>query len=84
MTRLEVIKTNMEENIKALIRLQEEQLKAYEEIINSNSLDEADEIMQEKEEDFRYSTALNDIMAYEKENFKNLMDLAWEEKSYAN
>ncbi len=84
MTRLEVIKTNMEENIKALIRLQEEQLKAYEEIINSNSLDEADEIMQEKEEEFRYSTALNDIMAYEKENFKNLMDLAWEEKSYAN
>ena len=37
MTRLETIKTYMEENRKALTRLQEEQLKAYEEILNSNS-----------------------------------------------
>ena len=60
MTRLETIKTNMEENIKALTRLQEEQLKAYEEILNSNSLDEADEIIQECQYKFDFTTALKD------------------------
>jgi hypothetical protein len=84
MTRLETIKINMEENIKALTRLQEEQLKAYEEILNSNSLDEADEIIQECQYKFDFATALKDIETEEKENFKNLIDLAWEEKSHAN
>ena len=84
MTRLEVIKTNMEENIKALIRLQEEQLKAYEEILKSNSLDEADEMIQEYQCKFDFATVLKDIEVEEKENFKNLMNLAWEGKSYAN
>ena len=84
MTRLETIKNQMRENIEELIKFQNMQLKAFEEILSCNSIDEVDEIIQDKEWEFKFSTTLNDIVCEEKENFKKLIDLAWEEKSHAN
>ena len=41
-------------------------------------------MIQEYQCKFDFATVLKDIEVEEKENFKNLMDLAWEGKSYAN
>ncbi len=80
MTKLDMIKKQMRENVEELIKYQEAQLKAYEEAINSNNIDELDEIIQEQEEEFRFTNILNEIAYKEKENFHELMDLAWESK----
>ena len=70
MTRLEVIKTNMEENIKVLIRLQEEQLKAYEEILKNALGKEFEELTEAEQMVLTMKGALNKVKNTDNETEK--------------
>lgn len=77
---LETIKMNMDENLKAFKEFQESQLRAYEELIAMSDIDEIDDQIQSFEEEFKFTTTLDEIVYNEKTYFKNLMDLAWNSK----
>lgn len=79
--RIEFIKMEMEENLKALKEYQDRQLKMYEELIQINNIDDLDCMIEEFKEEFNATTTLKDILYTEKNNFENLMNMAWENNS---
>ena len=80
MKKIELIKMEMEENLRILNQYQETQLAKYEYIMSLSDIDDIDLEIQKIEEEFRFTTLFNEIKMREKENLKKLMDLAWENK----
>ena len=81
--RLEQIKSRMEDNLKQLREHQEEQLKAYEQLMRIADIDILDEAIQYFEEEFKFTTnsVFKEMQIKEKENMGYLMSLAWEAKN---
>ena len=75
--RLEVIKSQMQENLEALKEFQKLQLKWYEEVMNLSDLEKVDMAIENFNEEYKHSTLFNEIIRVEKENFRRLMTLAW-------
>ena len=76
--RLEEIRMRMRHMEDALKEFHELQLKRFEEIMNSSSLDEADMMIEDANTEFaKINKTVNGIKVDGKENFDKLMTLAW-------
>ena len=78
--KLEVIKRQMEENIETLREFHKLQMEILENVISLSDIDEVDNMITEVSDEVNFSTFASEIMQKEKDNFKKLMDLAWEIK----
>jgi hypothetical protein len=81
MKKIELIKMEMEENLRILNQYQETQLAKYEYIMSLSDIDDIDLEIQKIEEEFKFTTLFNEIKTREKNNLNKLINLAWENKA---
>ena len=78
--RLEVIKSQMQENLETLKEFHNLQLEMFENIMSLSDIDDIDNAVADAYDEFEFTTLINEIKREERENFTKLMDLAWDIK----
>lgn len=81
MKEIERIKMDMKDNLRDFIEYQNSQLKAFEEFLNTDDLDELDIKLQDFDEDYKYhNSILKDIVFRQNELIEEIKTVSWRVK----